>query len=144
MPPASSPAKYEEKNINFDLKPLTKGTEINLSNLLFKDVSAKDNVSILELNRAKLLLRLNPAVSFEVRSFTNEIISDTIRHSALDKETLNPADSSLTYSNDYTQDEAKYIYDYLIQGGIPASKLSYKGMGVNEAERKKKYVLVVK
>jgi len=144
LSPISSPVKYEEKNINFELKPLEKGTEIELTNLAFKGISATDNASTLEMNRAKLLLRINPTLSFEVRTYTDEIHSDTVRHSAFDKVTVNPVDSSMNYSNDHTEDEAKYIYDYMIQGGIPASRLSYKGMGVNEAERKKRYVLVVK
>lgn len=144
LSPISSPAKYEEKNLNVDLKPLTKGTEVELKNLVFKEISAIDNMSVLELNRAKLLLRINPTFSFEVRAFTNEISIDTIRHSALDKQIFNPSDSSITYNNDFTEDEAKYVYDYLVQGGIPASRISYKGMGINEAEKKKKYVLVVK
>lgn len=140
----TSPVKYEEKNVIFPLTPLTTGTEIELRNLTFKDVSAIDNASVLELNRAKLLLKLNPALSFEVRAYTDEIIADSVRHTAMDKEGISPDDSSTTYNNDYTLEEAKYIYDYLVQGGIPASRISYKGMGENETERRKKYLLVVK
>jgi hypothetical protein len=142
---ATSPVKkYEEKNIEFSLKPLTKGVEIPLSALSFKDVTAIDNASQLELNRAKLLLRLNPTISFEIQAYTDQVVTDTVRHTAMDKEVLNPADSTVTYSNDFTKEEARYIYDYLVQNGTPASRLSCKGMGVNPAEQKKKYVLIVK
>lgn len=142
---ATSPVKkYEEKNVEFSLKPLTKGTEIPLAAVTFKDVTAVDNASQLELNRAKLLLRLNPATNFEIQAYTDQVTTDTVRHTAMDKETMNPDDSTFTYSNDFTKEEARYIYDYLVQNGIPASRLTYKGMGVHAIEQKKKYVLVVK
>jgi len=51
---------------------------------------------------------------------------------------------TVSYSNDHSQEEAKAIYDYLVKAGIPATRISYKGMGLNGEAPKKKYVLTVK
>jgi len=152
--PASPVKKYEEKNVTFTLHPLAKGTVIPLSNLTFNDVREINKTGTLELNRIKLLLRLNPAAAVEIIAYTNEIITDTIKHPPVDKEMINPVDSTIIYSNDHSEEEAKYIYDYLIKNGVAADKLSYTGAGtddsdddgpdIDDADRKKKYELVVK
>ncbi len=144
---ASPVKKYEEKNISFALKPLSKGDQLLLSNITFHEEIEQigiDKASELELNRVKLLAKLNPALTFEIQAYSDQIHTDSVRRADTDKEVINPADSSVTYTSDDSAEEAKYLYDVLVKGGIPATRLSYKAMGVNEAEKKKKYVLLVK
>lgn len=141
--PTSPVYKYEEKNVSYELKPIVKGSTIVLTPISVNESLQLNPESQLELSRIKLLLKINPTLNIELLAYTNEITSDSIRHSERDKEIINAADSTITYSNDHTQEEAKALYDYLIKAGVAANRIMYKGMGVNEAERKKKYVLIV-
>jgi outer membrane protein OmpA-like peptidoglycan-associated protein len=142
--PTSATIKYELKDINYELKPLAKGSKIELTTIAFNDSLELDAKSELELNRIKLLLKVNPLLNIQLLTYTNKIDIDTVRHHSRDKEIMNPTDSTITYSNDYSQDESKILYDYLLKAGIPASRMSYKGMGLNVDEATKKYEVVVK
>ena len=149
----SSDKKYEEKNINFTLTPLTSGTLIPMKNLSFTNNEIQtDKKGELEINRIKFFLRLNPSRNIEIHTYTDKITTDTIRHSELDKDITATQDTSnafpALYSDDHTQAQATYIYDNLIKGGIPTTRITYLGMGLDEhqseEDRKKRYEILVK
>ena len=144
--PKSPVSKYEEKNVSYELKTVTKGSEIVLTPVFVDDSLELDSKSELELNRVKLLLKVNPTLSINILAYTNEIMLDSVKHSSYDKEIATTVDSitTVSYSNDHSQEEAKVISDYLVKAGIPASRITYKGMGLNGEAPKKKYVLTVK
>jgi len=141
---AKSPVyKYEEKSISYEIKPAVKGSEIVLTPISINENLELDAKSQLELNRVKLFLKINPTLNINITAYTNEILLDSVRHTNFDKEIINNEDSTVTYSNDHSQEEAKAIYDYLVKAGIPAGRITYKGMGLNGEAPKKKYVLTV-
>ncbi|WP_018342092.1 PD40 domain-containing protein [Cytophaga aurantiaca] len=141
--PKSPVYKYEEKNVSYELKPAVKGSEIVLTPISINDDFELDTKSELELNRVKLFLKMNPTLNIHIRAYTDAILMDSVQHSNFDKEIINTSDSTVSYSNDYTEEEAGVIYNYLVKAGIPASRITFKGMGLNGEERKKKYVLTV-
>lgn len=162
--PKSPVYKYEEKNVSYELKPFIKGSEIVLTPVSINETLQLDAKSELELNRVKLLLKVNPTATIKITAYTDAILLDSVRHSSLDIEQTTTEVSSTTisssnssapstdttsatattfYSNDHSEAEAKAIYEYLLKLGIPASRISYKGMGLNQESRKKKYVLTV-
>lgn len=142
--PTATTIKYEYKEIKYELKPLVKGSTFELTTIAFNDSLELDAKSELELNRVKLLLKVNPLMKIHLIAYTDKVEIDTIRHHARDKEIVNLEDSTITYSNDYSSHEAKILNDYLLKAGIPASRITYNGMGVNAAEARKKYEVVVK
>ena len=135
--------KYEEKNVSYEIKPAVKGSEIMLTPISINDDFELDTKSQLELNRVKLFLKINPTLNINIAAYTNEILLDSVQHTNFDKEIINASDSTVSYSNDFTQEEAGVIYDYLVKAGIPGSRITYKGMGLNGEAPKKKYVLTV-
>ena len=141
---AKSPVyKYEEKSISYEIKPAVKGSEIVLTPISINENLELDAKSQLELNRVKLFLKINPTLNINITAYTNEILLDSVRHTNFDKEIINASDSTVTYSNDHSQEEAKVIYDYLVKAGIPVNRITFKGMGLNGETPKKKYVLTV-
>jgi hypothetical protein len=142
--PKSPVYKYEEKNVSYELKPMMKGSEIVLTPVFINETLQLDAKSELELNRVKLFLKVNPTLSITIQAYTNEIVMDSVRHTEKDKEIINTKDSTVLYSNDYSQEEAKVLYDYLVKAGIAINRISYKGMGLNGEAPKKKYVFTVK
>lgn len=66
--------------------------------------------SYTELNRLVAFLQANPAMSIELEGHTDHMGSDA-------------------YNKQLSIKRAKTIYDYLIQSGIEASRLTYKGYG---------------
>jgi hypothetical protein len=141
---AKSPVyKYEEKSISYEIKAAIKGSEIVLTPVSINENLELNAESQLELSRVKLFLKINPTLNINISAYTNEILLDSVSHSGYDKEIINASDSTVSYSNDHSQEEAKAIYDYLVKAGIPASRISYKGMGLNGEAPKKKYVLTV-
>jgi len=156
--PTSPIYKYEEKNVSYELKPVSKGSEITLTPVFIDENMKLDAKSELELNRVKLFLKVNPTLNINISAYTDEIKIDSVRHSSYDKESTiakiateegagftDTTGNTITtlYSNDHSEAEAKAIYDYLIAAGIPASRITYKGMGLNGEAPKKKYVLTV-
>lgn len=66
-----------------------------------------------ELDRLAQLLRDNPKIKIQINGHTDNVGSDT---------------DNLTLS----ENRAKAVYDYLVDKGIPAARLRYKGFGENK------------
>jgi len=148
----STDKKYEEKNINFTLTPLVSGMLIPMKNLSFENNGiTTDKKGDLEISRVKFFMRLNPTTSIIIRAYTDKVITDTIRHSDLDKDITSEQDTTIhtpLFSDDHTLPQATYIYNTVLKGGIPATRMTYLGMGLDEhqseEDRRKRYELVIK
>ena len=91
--------------------PLLLAKPIILKNVFFETGKADLRaVSITELNRLKKLLEENPSLHIQLNGHTDNVGEQT---------------DNLTLSNN----RAKAVYDYLVQEGIVATRLSYRGFG---------------
>lgn len=94
-------------------KPI-KSQPIILKNVFFESGSADlKSVSLTELNKLKELLATNTTLKIQINGHTDNVGSET---------------NNLNLS----QNRAKAVADYLIEQGISADRLSYKGFGESE------------
>jgi len=106
------PEDQEVKHMDIPMVPNNNsGSEIVLANVFF-DVNKADlkKVSYVELNNLVEYLQKNPAVKIEIGGHT-----DTRNDDAVNLE--------------LSTRRAKVVYDYVIQKGIKAERLTYKGYG---------------
>jgi outer membrane protein OmpA-like peptidoglycan-associated protein/Tol biopolymer transport system component len=109
-----SGSKYQELTLNIPLKPLEKGAKVILNNIFFETGKATlTPESKGELNRAVELLKTNPTMKIEISGYTDNVGS---------------AASNMTLS----QNRATSVLNYLVTGGIDASRLTPKGYGPNQ------------
>ncbi len=102
---ASSSATPAEKKLLTEVKPII------LKNVFFETAKADLRpVSITELTRLKKLLEENPDLKIRINGHTDNVGSDV---------------DNLSLS----ENRAKAVYTYLVQEGIAADRLSYKGYG---------------
>ena len=88
---------------------------IILKNVFFESGSSElKSVSLTELNRLKTLLEVNATLKIQINGHTDNIGSDS---------------DNLKLS----ESRAKAVADYLIEQGISAERLSYKGFGEHES-----------
>lgn len=106
-----------EMNISLSPIPEVEGGEITvtkpviLKNVFFETGSAElKNESLTELNRLKKLLEENSAMNIQVGGHTDDVGSE--------EDNLN-----------LSENRAKSVYVYLVNGGISERRLSYKGFG---------------
>lgn len=93
------------------LKPIEKDQNIVMKNVLFEvDKANLKPVSYAELNYLVRFLKNNPNITIEIGGHTDNTGSES---------------RNKTLSND----RAKAVYSYLIEKGIDANRLSYKGYG---------------
>ncbi len=112
--------------IDVYLRPVKKGTKVVLENIFF-DVDKYDikEKSKTELNKMVRFLKSNPSVEVEIGGHTDNT-------------------GSPTYNRSLSLKRAKAVYEYLINNGVTAKKLSYKGYGMtqplvpNDSESNKK------
>lgn len=99
------------QKVNFEMKKIEVGTPYQLQHILYKTNSTVlDSTSLNVLQDFALFLKENPTVIISINGHTDN---------------EGGAASNLTLSTN----RAKTVYDYLIQLGISASRLSYKGFG---------------
>lgn len=119
---------FESKHINFKnqgkalinpageiwLRPIELSQSKILENIYFDyddyQIMAKSHT---ELNRLVAFLQANPTISIELEGHTDQMGSDA-------------------YNEQLSIKRAKTIYDYLIQAGIEAHRLTYKGYGKSQ------------
>ena len=90
---------------------LTLGDTVTLKNIFFHTASAElYETSLAELDRLAEALQRHPGLRLEVGGHTDAVGSD--------------ADNLLL-----SERRAKAVYDYLVERGIPAERLTYKGYG---------------
>jgi len=93
------------------LKPIEKDQNIVMKNVLFEvDKANLKPVSYAELDYLVRFLKNNPNITIEIGGHTDNTGSEA---------------RNKTLSND----RAKAVYSYLIEKGIDANRLSYKGYG---------------
>lgn len=92
---------------------IAKAKPVILRNVFFETGSAElKPASVVELNHLKELLEKNPEMKIRINGHTDDVGSDQ---------------DNLQLS----QNRAKAVYDYLVDRGIDASRLQYRGFGEN-------------
>ncbi|MFN6944255.1 MAG: OmpA family protein [Cytophagaceae bacterium] len=102
---------YKELINDIKLMPMKSGSKVVLKNIFFD--TGKNELrteSITELQRLAKLLKEHTSVRIEVSGHTDNVGN---------------ADLNMALS----EKRAKAVYDYLIQNGIPAARLKFKGYG---------------
>jgi outer membrane protein OmpA-like peptidoglycan-associated protein/tetratricopeptide (TPR) repeat protein len=98
-----------ERHIQLD--PITKGTAVVLNNIFFDtDSYVLKDKSITELRRVQQFLTENPQVKIEIQGHTDNT-------------------GTAAYNQQLSENRARAVYQFLIQAGIPATRLSAKGFG---------------
>ena len=106
-----NPADFNPLALDIYLTPIKSGASIVLNNIFFANNSFElEDRSTSELESIVAFLTLNPSVSMELGGHTDDVGSDV-------------ANMELSLKR------AKSVYDYLINAGVAASKLKYKGYG---------------
>ncbi len=101
--------KPQQKDI--ELKPVKIGESIVLNNIFFEVNSYElRKESAVELEKLRDLLVKNPKIRIEISGHTDNTGGEAMNIKL-------------------SEQRAKAIYDYLVQSGIPASRLAYKGYG---------------
>jgi outer membrane protein OmpA-like peptidoglycan-associated protein len=107
------PANYSQKNMsrNIELYPIKKGTKLVLNNLFFDVNSDKlRDESKLELDRVIKILLVNKSFNVEVGGHSDNV-------------------GKAAYNKELSKKRAVSVMNYLIQSGIPSSRLSAEGYG---------------
>jgi outer membrane protein OmpA-like peptidoglycan-associated protein len=98
-----------ERHIQLD--PITKGTAVVLNNIFFDtDSYVLKDKSITELRRVLQFLTENPQVKIEIQGHTDNT-------------------GTAAYNQQLSENRARAVYQFLVQAGIPATRLSAKGFG---------------
>jgi len=98
-------------NIDIYLKPISEGIKTTLNNIFFEfDSYELQDKSKTELNEVNRFLTNNPTINVEIEGHTDN-------------------KGSNEYNNELSLKRAKAVYDYLINLGIPAGRMKYKGYG---------------
>jgi outer membrane protein OmpA-like peptidoglycan-associated protein len=104
-------AEYQEFNLDIEMKKMDIGKTIVLRNIFFDfDKASIRPESENELARLVKLLKDNPSIKIELGSHTDNIGSDE-------------------YNNKLSLSRSKAVVDYLIQHGIPGSRVVANGYG---------------
>ena len=110
----TEPDNYPEQNTLLQVKPVTKGASVQLSNLFFAyNSAALTEDSFAELDRLKAIMDANPKLKIEIGGHTDNIGS---------------AQSNLILS----QKRAEAVRDYLVSKGIDGSRITAKGYGATK------------
>jgi OmpA-OmpF porin, OOP family len=104
---------YEPIILDVDLEKATEGTTAVLQNIFF-DVDKYDlkDKSITELRKILRFLKENPSLKVEVSGHTDNVGSEA-------------------YNIQLSAKRAQSVYNYLVENGIEASRLSIKGYGAS-------------
>ncbi|MEM9024520.1 MAG: OmpA family protein, partial [Bacteroidota bacterium] len=101
---------------NIALQQLEEGVTVALRNIFFDtDKFDLKPTSVAELQKLQQFLTDNPTVSIEVRGHTDDV-GDAASNQQL------------------SENRAKAVYEYLVENGIEAARLAYKGYGESEPE----------
>lgn len=101
----------DTSKVSFDipLSPIKEGVSVVLNNVFYGFNSFElQEMSKLELDKLVILLQSHPEIQIEIGGHTDN-------------------KGSVEYNQKLSENRAKSVYDYLIEQGIPADRLSYKG-----------------
>ncbi len=100
--------------LDIGLQPVKAGAKMVLENIFFElDSYELRGESKIELDGLVDFLRTNPSVSILIGGHT-----DNLGHAA--------------YNQSLSENRAKSVFSYLISGGVEASRLKFKGFGMNQ------------
>ncbi len=106
-----NPSVFNPLALDIPLHPIKQGSSVVLNNIFFEHNSYElEEKSTAELDKIIAFMTVNPSVSIELGGHTDDVGSD--------------ADNL-----ELSRKRAKAVYDYLVNAGTPAAKLSYKGYG---------------
>lgn len=93
------------------LQPIEKGSAVILKNIFYEvNAFALQERSLIELNKLKSFLAVNPSVVIEIQGHTDNI-------------------GSRSYNQELSTQRAKNVYEALVRFGVDADQLRYKGYG---------------
>lgn len=102
---------YEPEVLEIALKPIKVGETVVLKNIFFETGRYElQDASQAELDKLIQLMEATPALEIEVSGHTDNV-------------------GTATDNQELSQQRAKSVYDYLVENGIEASRLAYKGYG---------------
>lgn len=102
---------YKEVKKDIGLDKLEIGSRVVLKNIFFDyDKATLRSESVSELNRLKRIMNDNPTMKLEIGGHTDSKGADS-------------------YNLKLSRSRAESVVNYLIEKGIPADKLTYKGYG---------------
>lgn len=102
---------YQEVKKDIDLNKLKIGSRVVLKNIFFDyDKATLRSESVAELNRLKRIMNDNPTMKIEIGGHTDSRGADD-------------------YNNRLSKDRAQSVVNYLIENGISAERMTYKGYG---------------
>jgi OOP family OmpA-OmpF porin len=106
-----NPENFNPKALDIYLKPLKKGSTIQLNTIFFESNSAViSSSSNVELEKLLQLFVLDPNLKVELSGHTDDVGADQ-------------------QNKELSTKRAKAVYDWLIAKGIASARLSYKGFG---------------
>ncbi len=101
----------EPITIDFEIKPIEKGTTVELKDINYATASFEiDKKSLVVLDGFVGFMNDNPSIFVEIRGHTDNVGS---------------LQTNMTLSNN----RAKSVYDYLISKGVDSNRLKYQGFG---------------
>ena len=101
-------------NLDIPLQRLNKGSTIVLNNIFFDtDAFSLKDESQVELNTLVNFMKNNAFINVEIEGHTDNI-------------------GSATHNITLSENRAKAVYDFLVDNGIDANRMSYKGFGANQ------------
>jgi outer membrane protein OmpA-like peptidoglycan-associated protein/tetratricopeptide (TPR) repeat protein len=101
----------EPITIDFEIKPIEKGTTVELRDINYATASFEiDKKSLVVLDGFVGFMNDNPSIYVEIRGHTDNVGS---------------LQTNMTLSNN----RAKSVYDYLISKGVDSNRLKYQGFG---------------
>lgn len=102
---------FDRQTLDLYLQPLKKGSSVVMNNLFF-DTDKYDlkPESTAELQTVLQLLKRNPALSIEIGGHTDDVGKEE-------------------YNQELSRKRAQSVHQYLLDKGIPATRLSYAGYG---------------
>jgi OmpA-OmpF porin, OOP family len=107
----TNPTAFNPLSLDIPLNPIKQGSSVILNNIFFAHNSYElEDKSTAELDKIVSFMNVNPTVSIELGGHTDDVGSD--------------ADNL-----DLSQKRAKSVYDYLVNAGVSAAKLKFKGYG---------------
>jgi outer membrane protein OmpA-like peptidoglycan-associated protein len=104
-------AEYKEERKDLTLAPIERGSTVRLTNIFFDfDRATLRDESIPELERLVSFLRGQPSIRVQIAGHTDNVGSDE-------------------YNRALSQSRAQAVVNYLIEKGVPSSRLDAKGYG---------------
>jgi len=102
---------FTTKQMTILLSPVVSGNKMQLNNVYFEfDKAVLQKAAFPELNRVVDFMKQNPSVKIEIVGYTDDV-------------------GTAAYNLKLSEARAKAVYEYLVDHGIQADRMMYKGYG---------------